>query len=81
MYVFLSSLLGVAWLNDLVCITRSLTLMLRVSLAQREGHTAESLARVSGFTDIEDFLREQAESVCDAVFSFRSFSSAKFMPD
>ncbi|ETI40598.1 hypothetical protein F441_13967 [Phytophthora nicotianae CJ01A1] len=28
----------------------------------RDGHTAEHLARIAGYTDIEDYLREQAES-------------------
>ncbi|KAG6973351.1 hypothetical protein JG687_00000956 [Phytophthora cactorum] len=29
---------------------------------KRDGHTAEHLARMAGYTDIEDYLREQAES-------------------
>ncbi len=32
-------------------------------MMQREGNTAESLARLSGHKEIEDYLRERAESV------------------
>lgn len=35
------------------------------TVLQRDGNTAEHLARMAGHSDIEDFLREQAESVSD----------------
>jgi hypothetical protein len=34
---------------------------------KREGHTAEALARIAGHREIEDFLRERAESVRNLI--------------
>ena len=35
--------------------------------AQRDGNTAEHIAMMAGRTDIENYLREQAESVSTAL--------------
>ncbi|GLD97011.1 hypothetical protein PINS_up005694 [Pythium insidiosum] len=57
-----TALMEAARAGNLGCVKQLVAAGARIDARDREGHTAEALAKASGHAHIEDFLRERAES-------------------